>query len=151
MEKLALVGLIMLASIIEIWVASKNCEKLAECEGENAYAIVVGGIGIGLTNVYYVNHLKFGASGMVADTIALLLPVFWLAAIAVCTMEGPFSVTADNGFYATWIAMISSILVAPFASISLHSPPPASISLLSRRSIHVTLISTLSNALSDAL
>ena len=103
MDNLASTGLVFLASIIEIWVAIKNCEKLADCEKENAYAIAVGAISITLTVAYFAaTRLTLmgwngSANGMVGDVIASLLVAFWLAAIAVCTMEGPFSGTADNG------------------------------------------------------
>mmetsp|Transcript_9643 Transcript_9643/g.18353 ORF Transcript_9643/g.18353 Transcript_9643/m.18353 type:complete len:250 (+) Transcript_9643:27-776(+) len=84
------------------------CDKTGFCEGQFGFAIAVGAVALVLGLVQFFAPLE--------EQLRYFLSVFtffwWAVGTSYLTFSGPFKGNLLNGFFASWIGLISAIFLA---------------------------------------
>lgn len=97
----------ILASIIVLVTSILECS--GSCKGVIGYAVAVGAIGILLPMLLLIHSIPVWGQLF----IAVLNLIWWMTALIILTMvEDVYNIIIANGFIATWLAAIFSILIA---------------------------------------
>lgn len=99
-------AVIMIASLVVMFAAVADCDNA--CSGAEGYAITVGVISffVSLARVFFESKMSHKASMVVH----VFLAVWWSVATLITTFGNPFS-AVGNGYFGTWAALISSVLL----------------------------------------
>eukprot|EP00457_Paulinella_chromatophora_P005585 gb/GEZN01005602.1/.p1 GENE.gb/GEZN01005602.1/~~gb/GEZN01005602.1/.p1 ORF type:complete len:339 (+),score=56.47 gb/GEZN01005602.1/:60-1076(+) len=101
-----LLGLILGASVVELFAASSPCSKY--CSGLHGYALAVGIFSVTVTGISIL-FAKFGSPLDKEKTkyVASFLVIWWTLGAFILTFLGPFE-TTGNGYFASWMAFCAS-------------------------------------------
>ena len=105
---------LFISSVVELFAAVAFCT--VQCRETNAYAVAVG-----IVSALVCILLAFfgGSLGQSArKVIAVLLFLWWTAAVFVLTFGSPFSFTG-NGYFSVWISFFLSTL---YLEAEFHQP-----------------------------
>jgi len=99
------IGVIIMASIIELIAGSVLCDKDNECEKEVAFSVAAGVISLVICMLYLISGDNFPL--MYAS---LFLFIWWTISTGVLTFgtRAPFYLVG-NGYISTWICFITSL------------------------------------------
>lgn len=99
------VGILIMASIVELIAGSVLCDKHYNCEDEVAFSVAAGVISLILCMLYLVAGDHFPLM-----YVALLLFIWWTISTGVLTFgtKAPFYLVG-NGYISTWLCFITSL------------------------------------------
>jgi len=112
------------ASIIEMWHAARICDKSTSCEGMLAWGVAAGAGSAGLIIIWALLAHFVPSVAAFTKWFALFLALWWLSAVCSLTMPNDANdcgkdfycrglfLSASNGFFGTWIAMIFAVALA---------------------------------------
>jgi hypothetical protein len=119
---LRVVVVILLASCLEVTVASKWCSgHSGQCKDRAAYAVALGAVSIIVTlcMIIYI-QVKGAIQSNALKVIRILLSIWWLVGVWILTFYTCSSITGlllawtgpGNGYFSCWCACLASIYLA---------------------------------------
>jgi len=103
--------IILVASLVEVFAAANVCSMADFCKKDNGWAVAAGTISVVFVGVLL---LIPQITTRFLHWFSCVILIWWVVGAAVMTYDGPF-VTAGNGFFACWIAVLASFYLAYFA------------------------------------
>eukprot|EP00300_Choanocystis_sp_HF-7_P036469 c52318_g1_i1.p1 GENE.c52318_g1_i1~~c52318_g1_i1.p1 ORF type:complete len:292 (-),score=54.81 c52318_g1_i1:19-894(-) len=107
------VVVILLCSIIVIISALDEAQRgcnisKRECDLEQIYAIVVGGVGAGVCLAYLLFVRLCVAKPWTTQLLSIFFAFWWAAGAGITTFRSPFLKT-ENGYFAVWLGYMVSL------------------------------------------